>query len=545
YTVPDDGLFAKTLAASLKRNDQYEFEAFSRAGSVIAQARGSRLAPELRSSLDSRTFCFKRCPVPPEEINMFERALSSANLAVVEEFIATYPGSRLSPLAHQFKALLQASGPNAISPVLEGLVFQSSGHAALDEWRDGFAKTAAEEGFSQDLIRQLLNNIEPLDMFLGPEGPRTKAQPTSSLARSGDPPIPLVFRAKRATENLLVQVQSADYAKPISDYLRSAVSRGRISSGQIKADQNGAVLKLIEGEFGLPYEILVAIWGMQTNYGDFTGEFDAPEVLANMAAEGRRRTFAENELRSLLSLLGNGTVKREQLTSGWSGTMGQAQMLPSTLLEYGRDGDGDGEIDIWTSQADALYSIANILRGSWSPNVPWGFLVTIDDRPGPEYFELFFSGARPLSAWRDLGVQWDASTDAEGLDDIEAELWAPIGVDGAAFLLTSNFDVIKTYNRADGYALSVALLGDAIKSGDTEIEVALEPVHPQVPRSMVKKVQAQLNAAGCEAGPTDGVIGRDVRRAIARYQASAGLVADGILRGDTLDALSSGDMRCL
>ena len=209
--------------------------------------------------------------------------------------------------------------------------FSRSGNSDMDRWRDDFAQRAVAAGRDADVVYATLASISPLKLYLGDK---------TTVAKTG-------------------VADQAEFAKPIWDYVGSAVTDGRKSRGQQKITELDATFDAIEARYGVDREALTAIWAMETNLGSYIGTFDAANTLANMAVEGRRRSFAEGEITTLIKLQERGEVDRDELVSGWAGAMGQTQFMPSTFLAYAVDFDGDGRKDLWKSEADALESAAN------------------------------------------------------------------------------------------------------------------------------------------------------------------------------------------
>ncbi|HJT38818.1 MAG TPA: lytic murein transglycosylase [Sphingobium sp.] len=256
-------------------------------------------------------------------------------------------------------------------------------------------------------------------------------------------------------------------------YRRQHVDAARISRGRIAYQANRARLARIEAETGVPEEIMVAIYGHETNYGSYTGDFDLIRSLATLAYEGRRRSLFEPELLATLKMLDNG-VPRSRLVGSWAGATGYPQFLPSVYLRLGKDGDGDGRVDIWTSEADALASIANyFVNAGWRRGQPWGVAVSVPigfnraavaARTRPARCERVFnrhSRWLSMAEWRRLGIvptgaSWPADT-------VMATLLEPDGPGNTAYLLTSNYRAILDYNCSNFYALSVGLLADAVR----------------------------------------------------------------------------------
>ena len=262
---------------------------------------------------------------------------------------------------------------------------------------------------------------------------------------------------------------------PFAPYRVSHVDAPRIGRGRtIYAAQRGR-LSAIEARTGVPQSIMVAIWGHETNYGSYTGNFDLIRSLASLAYEGRRRALFEGELIAALEMIDRGTP-RAQLKGSWAGATGNPQFLPSIYLRLARDGDGDGRADIWNSQADTLASIANYFTNAgWRPGQPWGVAVNVPagyDRSGasnrlvsprcPRVFQRH-SGWRSVAEWRALGLQPQGR--ALPADDVQATLIEPDGPGRTAYLLTGNYRVILDYNCSNFYALSVGLLADEVERG--------------------------------------------------------------------------------
>lgn len=260
-----------------------------------------------------------------------------------------------------------------------------------------------------------------------------------------------------------------------ADYLARQLTRERISTGQARAAANRAALLRIGAETGVAPEIIAGIWGMETSYGRVLGGFDLPSAIATLAYDGRRARLFTGELDALVRLVGEQGIPRQQLKGSWAGAFGQAQFLPSSFLAYAKDGDGDGRIDLWNSTADAFASIGHYLAShGWRPGIPWGFRAGLPrdfDRASVANPVKPTSCIRPLerhsrwltvAEWKAMGVRplnafWPA-------DEVEMSLVEPDGAEGDAYLATRNYRALMEYNCSNFYALSVALLGDALQS---------------------------------------------------------------------------------
>ena len=218
---------------------------------------------------------------------------------------------------------------------------------------------------------------------------------------------------------------------------------------------------------------MVAIWGHETNYGAFTGNFDLANSLASLAFDGRRRDLFAGEFIATLKMMDRG-FSRDQLKGSWAGATGYPQFLPSVYIRLARDGDGDGRADIWRSEADALASIANYLaHAGWRADVPWGIKVAVPSSLDRQSIKNRTNSPRCArvhdrhSAWKTM-AEWRAHgiepVTAQTLKNDElATLLEPDGQNAPAYLLTGNYRAILDYNCSNFYALSVGLLADAVE----------------------------------------------------------------------------------
>lgn len=375
--------------------------------------------------------------------------------------------------------------------------FQGSGNAQMDAWRADFASRAVAAGRDVEVVQATLAGISPLDLYLGDDASIAKTDVASQ----------------------------AEFAKPIWDYVASAVTVGRKTRGAERMEELAPVFDQIEAAYGVDREAITAIWAMETNLGSYIGSFDAANTLSNMAVEGRRQSFAENELLALMKMQENGYVTRDQLTSGWAGAMGQTQFMPSTFLTYAVDFDGDGRKDLWNSAPDALASAANYLRASgYQKNMPWGVEVLA---PADFDWSLADGEDRRLTTWNSYGLSPIAGGGFEAPETTYAELWLPTGATGPKYLLFKNFDVFKTYNRSDSYAFSVGLLTDGVAGQHGPVGIWPKELE-LLTRRDIMVLQDNLNRLGFDAGPIDGIAGRGTKGALRRFQKANAIVpADG------------------
>ena len=268
-----------------------------------------------------------------------------------------------------------------------------------------------------------------------------------------------------------------DPNKPIPDfapYKRRHVDAARIGRGRSKYTELRPLLGRIERETGVPEEMMLAIYGHETNYGTVTGNFNAPEALASLAYEGRRRALFEAELIAVLKMIDRG-VPQYAITGSWAGALGKPQFLPSVYLRLARDGDGDGYADIWNSEVDAMTSIANyFVNAGWRRGEEWGFAVNVPSSlnrqaiasktVSPRCQRVFarHSQWKTMDEWQRLGVAPQRGYWPKG--NMFAALIEPDGAGNTAYLLGSNYRVILDYNCSNFYALSVGLLADEIRN---------------------------------------------------------------------------------
>lgn len=322
-----------------------------------------------------------------------------------------------------------------------------------------------------------------------------------------------------------------EFTRAVWDYLDSAVSPQRIARGQAKLQQlrsagNGDAhvdVDALAARYGVPAEVLVAIWGLESNYGSVVGDIPTIDALATLGFEGRREAWARGQLLAALRILQNRDIERAQMIGSWAGAMGQTQFLPSAFLAYAVDADGDGRRDIWGSVPDVMASTANFLAQSgWQAGQPWGLEVRL-----PADFDYARADAevrQPSTQWALEGVQALNGAPLPALP--ESAIVLPAGARGPAFLVGPNFRTILRYNNATSYALAVSLLAQRL-AGGPGVQTPWPRALQVLTRSQVLALQAALNARGFDSGTPDGVVGPATQRGVRQYQRSLGLAADG------------------
>ena len=298
---------------------------------------------------------------------------------------------------------------------------------SFDAWLAGFRSEAAAAGISQPTIEAALSNLQPIQDVLDQE----LAQPEVKLT----------------------------YAQ----YLKRTVTDQRVAQGQKLLQQYRPLLDRASAAYGVPPQYIVALWGVESDYGRVTGGYPVIPALATLAYGSQRKEMFHTELIDALKILDERDIAPDAMTGSWAGAMGQCQFLPSSFLHYAVDFTGDGRRDIWTDQADVFASIANYLHNfQWDAAQSWGRAVRLP--PGLDPNLIDWKNARPVAEWQRLGLR-----NADGSDlaasSMPLALVASDGVAGPAYLVTTNFTVIMKWNRSTYFATSVGLLADRIAGG--------------------------------------------------------------------------------
>jgi membrane-bound lytic murein transglycosylase B len=326
----------------------------------------------------------------------------------------------------------------------------------------------------------------------------------------------------------------AEFTRALWDYLDSAVSDARVTNGIAALRANAPLLDRIEATYGVPKEVVVAVWGLESSFGANRGDVPVIGALATLAHEGRRGPFFEAQLIDALRILQSGDVDPDSFTGSWAGAMGHTQFIPSSYQSFAVDFNGDGRRDIWSDDpTDALASTAAYLaKSGWTKGQPWGIEVTLP--PGFDYEQAGKITPQPTADWVALGLR---SADGGPLPDHgPASVLLPGGARGAAFLIYPNFRAIERYNTADAYVIAIGHLSDRLKGGP--------PIRATWPRDLRaltgeerRELQERLTAAGHDTRGVDGKIGPNTIAAIRAFQRTVGLVPDGFASTDILDRL--------
>ena len=365
----------------------------------------------------------------------------------------------------------------------------SGGDALFGAWMQGFIDRAAGAGWSREQIQDAFQGLQP------------------------DPRV------------IAADSRQPELSKPIGDYIKGVVSDSRIAEGRSRSEAS-TFLPGVSAQYGVPAEILVAIWGVESSFGRIQGDMDVVRSLATLAAEGRRKDWAEGQLLSALRILFTAQASREQLKGSWAGAMGQTQFTPQDYLSFAVDGDGDGRRDIWGSSADALASTANFMqrKAAWRRGEAWTHEVILP--PGFDY-SLAEGVKQPMAAWTALNVRATNGPIYGAVAEEPAQLLLPSGWTGPAFLAFPNHFAIRAYNNSTSYALAVGLLAEQIAGAPP----LTRPWPNDLPTTRADRVAAQeaLQRMGYDIGDIDGVLGLKSRQAARAWQKSRGLPADGYL----------------
>jgi membrane-bound lytic murein transglycosylase B len=295
---------------------------------------------------------------------------------------------------------------------------------SFEQWLAAFRQEAAAEGISAATLDQALDGLQPIPEVIE----RDRRQPEGRLS----------FR----------------------DYNRRVLSETRIERGRQLLLEHRALLKQVAGDYGVQPRFIVALWGIESSYGSFTGEFPVIAALATLAYEGRRAAFFRGELLRALRIVDQGDVAVAAMTGSWAGAMGQSQFMPSSFLAYAVDYDGDGRRDIWGNPADIFASIANYLaKAGWNDRYTWGRQVQLPEAAGVTAAGL--EVVKPLTEWHALGIRRSNGGELP-MVALDAALLQTDEGEGPAYLVYHNFRVLMAWNRSTYFALTVGELADLI-----------------------------------------------------------------------------------
>jgi membrane-bound lytic murein transglycosylase B len=315
-----------------------------------------------------------------------------------------------------------------------------------------------------------------------------------------------------------------EFTRSLEDYLSIAASEERIAKGQAAYARHRATLTAVEARYGVEANVVTAVWGLESFYGERRGDVPVISALATLAYDGRRGRFFEQQLLAALKILQSGDTVPARMTGSWAGAMGHTQFIPTSYLAYAVDFTGDGRRDIWGDDpTDALASTAAYLaRSGWQKGQPWGVEIRL-----PAGFNTGLAGrksTRSVADWAAMGVR--SVTGGRVPDHGPASVIIPAGAGGPAFMTFRNFTVITRYNNSESYVIGVGHLSDRIL-GRPAIQGSFPPDAAGMTKADRQELQRRLTAAGFDTEGTDGVIGPKTRAAISDYQARRRMTVTG------------------
>jgi membrane-bound lytic murein transglycosylase B len=275
---------------------------------------------------------------------------------------------------------------------------------------------------------------------------------TIEAALGGLAPIPRVIELDR---------RQPEFTLGFEAYLARVVTDQRVEEGRRRLRRHRDLLERIGREFGVQPRFILALWGIESNYGDTTGGYPVIGALATLAYDGRRASFFRKELFNALRILDGGHIAIEAMTGSWAGAMGQSQFMPSSFLNFAVDHDGDGRRDIWTSEADVFASIANYLANSgWHDDLTWGRRVSLPAGFDPMLVSLDLE--KTLGEWQGLGIRREDGGDLPARSLFASLVRPDKNGAGPTYLVYENFRAIMKWNRSTYFAAAVGHLSDRL-----------------------------------------------------------------------------------
>ncbi|MEP1445951.1 MAG: lytic murein transglycosylase [Paraglaciecola sp.] len=398
-----------------------------------------------------------------------------------------------------FKTLVFATGLTSLSFVSYGQQSQTPEADSFGQCIERLQQEARDAGVSERTTIDILGQVKPLERILSYD----RNQPE------------------------FVQTFTGYFSKRVTDW--------RINKGREKLKEHKAFLAKLTKQYGVPAQYLIAFWGLETNFGSYKGKTPIIPALTTLACDQRRSVYFSGELVQALLLLEREELDHNQMIGSWAGAMGHTQFMPTAYMKYARDGDGDGKIDLWNNELDALASAAHFLQNlGWKTGYRWGREVII-----PEGFDYQLAGKsqpQPLSFWSQHKVT-QVGGKPLGESDLKSALLVPAGHTGSAFMVYPNFDVILRWNNSEYYGIAVGHLADRINGKGT-----LSKPLPELPNYTLvemQQFQEKLNQLGYDVGEADGILGPATRKGVRAFQVTVGLIADGYPSKETVEAVKN------
>ena len=360
----------------------------------------------------------------------------------------------------------------------------------FNAWKESFKQEALQEGISASFLNKVLPEIK----FL-----------------------PFVVQADR---------KQPEFRQTFDEYLVKRLTAARVKKGRLLLKENKVLLDSLTQKYGVPAQYIIALWGLETNYGSYTGSTDIASALATLTYEGRRAAFFKKQLLAYLKMLQAQNAVSHK--GSWAGAFGQFQFMPTTYAAYAVDGNENGTIDIINEKEDAFASAANYLaKAGWKSGTKWGREIMIP--AGYDWTKMGSSLTYTLEGFaKTTGLLSEevVSTLPEKIREMKAVLIFPNGYANKAYLVYPNFYTIKRWNNSNFYALAVGLLADAVASDeDFEEPEAVKPLPENSPFSKedLLKMQSYLKELSYYKGAVDGAWGPLTMRALDAYQKKEGL----------------------
>ena len=359
----------------------------------------------------------------------------------------------------------------------------------FNAWKEAFKQEALQEGISASFLNKVLPEIKFLHF---------------------------VVRADR---------KQPEFRQTFDEYLVKRLTASRVKKGRLLLKENKALLDSLTQKYGVPAQYIIALWGLETNYGSYTGSTDIASALATLTYEGRRAAFFKKQLLAYLKMLQAQNAVSHK--GSWAGAFGQFQFMPTTYAAYAVDGNENGTVDIINEKEDAFASAANYLaKAGWKRGIKWGRKITVPE--GYDWTKLGSSLTYTLEGFSKTGLLSEelVSSLPEEIKKMKAVLIFPNGYANKAYLVYPNFYTIKRWNNSNFYALAVGLLADAIASDENfEEPEAVDPLPENSPFSKedLLKVQSYLKELSYYKGAVDGAWGPLTMRALDTYQKKEGL----------------------
>ena len=365
------------------------------------------------------------------------------------------------------------------------------------QWLDGLRQEAIAKGIDPAIVNRALKNIEPIERVIELD----RRQPEFTLT--------------------------------FWKYLNGRVTEKRIQRGRELLVKHRDILEKVSKEFGVQPRFLVSFWGLESNFGDYTGTFPLVGALATLSHDPRRSNFFREQLLAALKVMARGDIP-VNVKSSWAGAMGNMQFIPTTYRDFAIDFDNNKKRDMWNSLPDIFASAANYLsRSGWQGDEAWGREVRLPK--DFDYDQAELGKNKPISQWQRIGVRRIDGSDLPRVD-IDGALILPAGYSGPAFLVYNNFQTILKWNRSFLYAIAVGHLADRL-AGQGPLQSRRPTQEIPLSRRDIMDLQRLLTDRGFDTAGTDGVVGPQTRKAIKSFQRKAKLPADGYPTAGLLEKL--------